>query len=114
MPEAIWLELCCDGRVIRHGVVSFFGFGGRDIAYRLEQPPVVGPVHLFKCGIFDRSERPTWSASVDDLGLVESVDDLSQSVVVAVADTALRWLDLGVGKALSVLYRDVLAVLRSL
>jgi hypothetical protein len=34
---------------------------------------------------------------VDHLGFVETVDRFGQSVVVAVADTADRWLDAGLG-----------------
>ena len=45
---------------------------------------------------------------MDDLGLVEAVDRLGESVVVAVADAADRWLDAGLGQALGVLDRDVL------
>ena len=45
---------------------------------------------------------------VDHLGLVEAVDRLGQSVVVAVADTADRGFDPGFGKALGVLDGHVL------
>ena len=44
----------------------------------------------------------------DHFGLVEAVDCLGQSVVVAVADAADRRLDPGFGKALGVLDRHVL------
>src|SRR5436305_119801 len=46
---------------------------------------------------------------MDDLGLVEAVDGLGQSVVVAVADAAHRWLDTGFCQAFSVFDRHVLA-----
>ena len=46
---------------------------------------------------------------MDDLGLVEAVDGLGQGVVIAVADTADRRLDAGLGEALGVLDRQVLA-----
>jgi len=46
---------------------------------------------------------------MDDLGLVEAVDGLGQGVVIAVADTADRRLDAGLGEALRVLDRQVLA-----
>ena len=44
-----------------------------------------------------------------DLGLVEAVDRLGQGVVIAVAHTADRRLDAGLGEALGVLDRQVLA-----
>ena len=55
------------------------------------------------------SKRPPWSAPMDDLGLVEAVDRLGESIVVAVADAADRRLDAGFRQALGVLDRDVLA-----
>ena len=47
-------------------------------------------------------------ASMDDLGLVEAVDRLGESVVVAVADAANRRLDARLRQPLGVLDRDVL------
>ena len=49
------------------------------------------------------------ATSMDDLGLVEAVDRLGESVVVGVADAADRRLDAGLSQALGVLDRDVLA-----
>ena len=46
---------------------------------------------------------------MDHLGLVEAVDGLGQGIVVAVADAADGWLDAGLGQALGVFDRDVLA-----
>ena len=46
---------------------------------------------------------------MDHLGLVETVDRLGESIVVAVADAADRRLDAGLGQALGVFDRDVLA-----
>ena len=46
---------------------------------------------------------------MDDLGLVETVDGLGERVVVAIADAADRRLDTGLGQALGLLDRDVLA-----
>jgi hypothetical protein len=63
----------------------------------------------FEGGVFDGFERPPWSAPVDDLGLVESIDRLGQGVVVVVADAAHRWFDPGIGEALGVFDRDVMA-----
>jgi hypothetical protein len=55
------------------------------------------------------SKGSPWSAPMDHLGLVKAVDRLGQGVVIAVADTADRRLDPGLGQALGVLDRDVLA-----
>ncbi len=46
---------------------------------------------------------------MDDLGLVEAVDGFGQGVVIAVTDTADRRLDAGLGEALRVLDRQILA-----
>ena len=32
----------------QHGVVTFLGFGRRDVADGLQEPPVVEPVHPFQ------------------------------------------------------------------
>jgi len=45
---------------------------------------------------------------VDDLGLIETVDGLGERVVIAVADTADRRLDAGLGQALGIADRDIL------
>ena len=42
--------------LFNHGIVLFLGFGGRDVAYRFQQPPVVEPVDPFEGGIFDSLE----------------------------------------------------------
>ena len=87
----------------------FLGFRGWDIADRLQQLPVVEPLHPFERGVLDGFEGPPGSASMDDLGLVEAVDRLGQGVVVAVADAADRWLDPGLGETLGIFDRDILA-----
>jgi hypothetical protein len=51
---------------------------------------MVEPVDPFERGIFDSFEAAPRSTPVDHLGLVEAVDGLGQSVVVAVADAANR------------------------
>ena len=51
----------------------------------------------------DGLERAPWSASMDDLGLVETVDRFGEGVVVAVAHAAYRRLDARFGQALGVL-----------
>jgi hypothetical protein len=45
---------------------------------------------------------------MNDLGLVETVDRLGESIVITVADAAHRWLDARLHQPLSVLDRDVL------
>ena len=45
---------------------------------------------------------------MDDLGFVEAVDCLGESIVVGIADAANRRLDAGLGEALGILDRDVL------
>jgi hypothetical protein len=46
---------------------------------------------------------------MDDLGFLETVDRLCQSVVIPVADTADRWFDPGFGKPFGVTDREILA-----
>lgn len=79
-----------------------------ELADRLQQPAIVEPVDPFQCRELDGLERPPRPTSMDDLGLVETVDGLGQSVVVTVADAAHRRLDTGVGRALGVFDRYVL------
>jgi len=89
-------------------MILIFGFGRRDVADGLQQPAMVEPVDPFEGRVFHRFERSPGSTAMDDLGLVEAVDRLGQSVVVAVADAANRGLDPGFGEALGVLYGHVL------
>ena len=70
-------------------MVGSFGFGRRDVADGLEETSVVEPVDPFQRGELDGFEGAPWSASMDDLGLVEAVDRLGQGVVIAVADAAV-------------------------
>jgi hypothetical protein len=69
---------------------------------------MVEPVHPLKGSVLDCFEVAPRPAPVDHLGLVEAVDRLGQSVVIAVADAADRGLDPGLGQALGVLDRYVL------
>ena len=66
------------------------------------------PIDPFERRVLDGFEAAPGSAPPDYLGFIETVDRLGQSVVVAVADTADRWLDAGLGKALCVLDGHVL------
>src|SRR3546814_10457725 len=69
LPEAIWHKLRSHGDVVQHGVISFFGFSGRDVSDRLEQPPVVEPVDPFERGIFDSFKGSPRTSPVDHLRL---------------------------------------------
>lgn len=48
------------------------------------------PVDPGHGGEFDRFEAAPWSASMDDLSLVEAVDRLSESVVIGVSNDEVR------------------------
>lgn len=101
-------ESCCHIDVVRGSIILIFGFGGRDAANGLQQPTMVEPIDPFERGVLNSFEAALGSAPVDHLGFVETVDRFGQSVVVAVADTADRRLDAGLGEALGVLDRQVL------
>jgi hypothetical protein len=109
LSEAIWFELCGGGSFVQHRVVSLFGFSWRHVADGLEQALVVEPVDPFQCRVFDGFEGSPRPPPTDDLGLVEAIDGLGQGVVITVADTADRGLDAGLGEALCVFDRQVLA-----
>src|SRR3984957_3481062 len=95
--------------LLRHGVVAFLSFGRRDVADGLQQPAIVEPVHPLQGRKLDGLERAPWSASMDDLGLVETVDRFGEGVVVRVAHAAHGGLDARLGQALGVSNADVLA-----
>ena len=54
---------------------------------------MIEPVYPFQGGEFHSFEVPPWPASMDDLGLVETVDRFCEGVVVAVADASDGRLD---------------------
>ena len=70
---------------------------------------MVEPVYPFQRRELDGFERAPLCSSMDELGLIEAIDRLGESVVVAIADAADRWFDAGLRQALCVLDRDVLA-----
>ena len=76
MPEAIWFKLCRLSRLFQHSVVALLGFGRRDVADGLQEPPVVEPVHPFQRRELDGLEAAPWSAPMDHLGLVETARPL--------------------------------------
>ena len=108
MPEAVGCESRCHIDDVRGSIVLLLGFGRRDVADGFEQPAMVEPVHPLKGSVLDCFEVAPRPPPVDHLGLVEAVDRLGQSVVIAVADAADRGLDPGLGQALGVLDRYVL------
>ena len=91
-----------------------FGFGRRDVADGLQEPVVVEPVHPFQRCELDGLERSPRTAPMDDLGFIETIDRLGESVVVTVADAANRWPDACFRQALGVFDRDGLAVVQGL
>ena len=93
MPETVWFKLCGHGWRVQHGIVSFFGLGGRDIPDRLKQAAVIEPVDPFERGELHGFEVAPWSSPMDELGLVKTVDRLGESIVVTVANTSDRGLD---------------------
>ena len=86
MPEAVWFEARRHGWLYQYGVVVLIGFGRRDVADGLQEPPVVELIRPFEGGELDRLERSPRSTPVDDFGLVEAIGRLGQRVVVAIAD----------------------------
>lgn len=109
MAEAIWFKLCGHGRVVQHGVVSLLGFGRRDIADGREQASVVEPVAPFERGVLHGFKGSPRTSTVDDLGLVKTVDRLGQIVAIAVTNAADGWLDPSFDKALGIFDRHVSA-----
>ena len=86
------------------------GFGRRDVADRLQNPPVIEPAYPFQRRELHGLERAPWATPMDDLGFVEAVDRLGESIVVGIADAADGRLDAGLRQALGVFDRDVLAL----
>ena len=56
MPEATWFESRGYVEHVDLSIVACLGFGRRDVADGLQEPPVVEPVHPFERGIFDGIE----------------------------------------------------------
>lgn len=54
---------------------------------------MVEPVYPFQGSELDRFEAPPWSTSMNDLGLVKTVDRLCEGIVITVADASDRWFD---------------------
>jgi hypothetical protein len=83
--------------------ISLFSLGGWDVADGLQKASVVEPIDPFEGGVFDALQRFSWSAAMDHLGLVKTVDGFGECVVIAVADAADRRLDACLHQAFGVL-----------
>ena len=81
----------------------------RDVANRLEQPPVIEPVDPFQRCVFHGFQMSPWAATVNDLGFVEPDDGLGQCVVVGITHTAHGGLDARFGQPFGVANRQILA-----
>ena len=73
-------ESGCHGLTGDLGIVARLGFGGRDIADRLEEAPMVEPVDPFQGGKLDRLEAAPGTAPADHLGLEQADNRLGESV----------------------------------
>ena len=74
-------------------MVSFFGVGGQNVSDGHQKAAVVEPIGPFERGELQGFEVAPRSPSMDDLGLVKTVDRFGQSVVVTVANASDRRLD---------------------
>lgn len=97
-----WFKLCAHSWCVQHGMVSFFGLGGRNVSDGLQKATVVEPIDPFERGELHGFEVAPLAPSMDDLGLVKTVDRFDQSVVVTVADTADRRLDASLRQPLGI------------
>ena len=86
-----------DGLLGELTVVVCFSFGRRDVPERLHESVMVEPGYPFQGGQFYRLPSFPGTAPVDQFGLVQPVDGLCQSVVIAVAFAADRGLDASLG-----------------
>jgi hypothetical protein len=77
-------------------------FGGRHVAERPEEPPVVEPVHPLERRELDCFDVPPWPTGANNLGLEEADDRLRKRVVVRITDASDRALDAGLGEPLRV------------
>src|SRR5690606_18708091 len=70
--------------------------------------PVVEPIDPFQCSELDVLNVAPGTATMNDLGLVQSVDRLSQGAIVGVASAADRRLDAAFSEPLAITNRQVL------
>jgi hypothetical protein len=90
------------------GLVVCLSLCRRDVLDGFEQSGVVEPVHPLQGGKFYGLPRFPGCPAVNQLGLVQPVDGLSQGVVVAVATAADRRVDAGPSQAFGVPNGNVL------
>jgi hypothetical protein len=98
LPEAGWFESGCHGQLFDHGGIALLGFGRRDVADGLQQPAIVEPIDPDQTRELDVLEASPRPAPMNDLGFVEAIDRLGESIVVRVADAADGWLDTGLAR----------------
>ena len=91
MPEAIWFKLRDYFGDFHSRVEVSLRLRRRNISNGLEQAPVVEPIDPFERCVFDGFNGAPRSASMDELRFEEAVDGFRQSVVIAVADAADRF-----------------------
>src|SRR4029077_15828171 len=80
-----------------------------DVADRFEESPMVKPIYPFERGVLDGVKSPPRTAVTDDLRLEQADDRFGECVVVRVAHAAPRRLRTGLGQALGVPDRQILA-----
>ena len=79
-PETFWCEYSAGGWSLVLSVVGGLPFDGRDVAAVLVEAVVVEPVDPLGGGVFDLVDGAPGLAWFDQLGLVEAVDGLGESV----------------------------------
>lgn len=75
---------------------------------RSKEPAVIAPVYPGKGRIFDGVHRLPWALSMDDFSLVQTIDRLSEGIVVGVPDAADGRFEACFGKSIGVLYGHIL------
>ena len=97
--EARWCESDGYGLLGQLTIVVCLSFCWRDITNGFQKPVMVEPGYPYQGGQFNRFSGFPGAASMDDFRLVETVDGFRQGIVVAVAFTADRGLNAGLGQA---------------
>jgi hypothetical protein len=89
-------------------VVGLFQLGGWDHADLAVKASVVEPVDVFQGGELDVIEPSPWAFRSDQLGLIEPVETLSQSIVIGITSGPDRGHHAGLGQAFGVPNRKIL------
>ena len=66
--------------MFQHGVVALLGLCRRYVADGLQEPSIVEPIDPFEGSELDGLEVSPWSAPVDHLSLVETVDGFGEGM----------------------------------